>query len=218
MPENRKKKLFHSLREEYGNAPFLEEEIKKDPIEQFSIWFDEAVHAAVFEPNGMVLATVSPNFHPSTRTLLLKEFDERGFVFFTSFNSRKGDQLLVNPYASATFWWKEIYRQVHIEGKIERVRRKEAIHYFKQRPKGAQIASLASIQSEPLSSREELEASYLEVEKKYSGKEIPCPMRFGGYRLIPERMEFWQGRKNRLHDRIVYIHVDDLWISSRLSP
>ncbi len=206
------------MRVEYGNHPFLEENLPEDPIALFEKWFREAVKAEVMEPNGMTLATVSPSGRPASRVVLLKAFSHDGFCFYTGKKSRKGEQLAKTPYASLTFWWKEIYRQVHLEGKVVPLSRQEVLAYFQKRPKGAKIAAAASYQSEPLASRAELEESYSRLKKAYRGKEVPCPKGWGGYRLSPSRIEFWQGRKNRLHDRFVYIHTDDHWLLTRLSP
>jgi pyridoxamine 5'-phosphate oxidase len=209
---------IEKLRFEYGNTPLLEEELHPDPIEQFRLWLGEAIDSQIPEPNGMVLATVSSAGRPTSRTVLLKHFDSHGFCFYTNYLSRKGEHLALTPYGSLTFWWREVFRQVHLEGKIVKTKRSESIHYFHKRPRGAQLASIASSQSAPLASRYELEEAYLRLQKKYRGKEIPCPKHWGGYRLIPERIEFWQGRANRLHDRFLYVKIDSFWIISRLSP
>jgi len=212
------KRSIAKLRVEYGNTPLLEEDLLFDPLVQFEKWLEEAIHSQVVEPNGMTLATVSELSHPSTRTVLLKEIDQRGFVFFTDYRSRKSGHLKENPHASLTFWWKEIYRQVNIEGTVKKVSRKETLSYFQKRPKGAQLAANASLQSEPLATRLELEERYFQLSKAYQGKPVPCPKNWGGYRLVPERIEFWQGRKNRLHDRFLYVRVDKDWVLTRLYP
>ncbi len=209
---------IEKLRYEYGNTPLLEEALEADPIGEFEKWLLEAVHADVMEPNAMVLATITRTGYPTSRTVLLKGFDRKGFVFFTNYESRKGEHLAEHPFASLTFWWKEIYRQVNIEGAVKRVSRKESVEYFKKRPRGAQLAALASHQSKPLATRLEIEAAFAYLKKKYRGKPIPCPKGWGGYRLIPDRMEFWQGRASRLHDRFVYVKTDGEWVLSRLSP
>lgn len=212
------KRSIAKLRLDYGNAPLLEKDLLSDPVEQFEKWLDEAIASEVMEPNGMVLATVSELGKPSTRTVLLKEVTQKGFVFFTDFMSRKSRHLETHPDASVTFWWKEIYRQVNIEGAVIKVSRKESIDYFKKRPRGAQIAACASSQSEPLATRIELEERYSQLTKAYRGKEVPCPKQWGGYRLIPERFEFWQGRQNRLHDRFLYVRAGPDWVLTRLYP
>ncbi len=212
------KRSIAKLRWEYGNEPLLEESLQEDPIAQFHIWLEEAIRAAIFEPNGMLFATVSSVGRPAARTVLLKEFDAHGFVFYTSYESRKGEHLALNPYGSLTFWWKEIYRQVCLEGRVEKISRKETLRYFHSRPRGAQLAAAASHQSAPLASRQELEELFGRLQKKYRGKEVPCPKMWGGYRLIPERIEFWQGRANRLHDRFLYVKENSDWLITRLSP
>ena len=166
----------------------------------------------------MVLATVTSADRPSSRTVLLKHIDQKGFCFYTRYTSRKGEHLHLHPYGSLTFWWKEIYRQVNIEGRVKRMTRKASEEYFHSRPKRAQIAALASEQSAPLASRAALEEVYHRLLKKYRDIKIPCPKEWGGYRLEPERIEFWQGRANRLHDRFLYVKVDGEWFRSRLSP
>lgn len=212
------KRSIVKLRTEYGNEPLLEKELKKNPIDQFKKWFYEALDAAVMEPNGMTLSTVSEAGRPTARTVLLKNFDDTGFTFYTHYQSRKGKHLELHPFASLTFWWKEIYRQVNIEGPVTKISRKETLSYFYKRPRGAQLAAVSSFQSEPLASRDELEVQYLATADHYKGKKVPCPAQWGGYRLVPERIEFWQGRANRLHDRFVYVKMDRGWIISRLYP
>jgi pyridoxamine 5'-phosphate oxidase len=212
------KRSIEKLRHEYGTALLLEGMLHVDPIEQFRQWFQEALCSHVFEPNGMVLSTVTSAGRPSARTVLLKQFDAKGFCFYTHAESRKGGHLRLHPYASLTFWWKEIFRQVTIEGEVIKMPRPAAIRYFHLRPKGAQIAALASHQSAPLASRAELEEAYTRLSKHYKGRQIPCPTDWGGYRLKPERIEFWQGRANRLHDRFLYIKTDSIWLLTRLAP
>jgi pyridoxamine 5'-phosphate oxidase len=212
------KRSIEKLRFEYGNHPLLEQDLLSNPIDQFGLWFDDAIKAKILEPNGMVLSTVTPMGHPSSRTVLLKSFDDAGLIFFTSYRSRKAAHLERCPFASATFWWKEVFRQVCIEGKVEKIFQTESEDYFAMRPRGAQIATIVCHQSSPLASREEMEQSFLELQKKYEGREIPCPSYWGGYKLCPERFEFWQGRENRLHDRFLYVFADGQWMISRLAP
>lgn len=211
------KLAIEKLRLEYGNTPLLEENLASDPLVQFTRWLNEAVKANVWEPNGMLLSTVSTLGNPSSRTVLLKKID-KGFLFFTHYQSRKGEQLEENPHAALNFWWKEIFRQVSIEGIVKKTTRKESITYFESRPRGAQLATLASQQSAPLASREELIENYLTLKHKYKNKKISCPKDWGGYRLLPERMEFWQGGKDRLHDRFLYVREEKQWFFSRLFP
>lgn len=212
------KRSIEKLRLEYGNANLSEEGLANNPIQQFQLWLNEAIEAKIMEPNGMTLATVSSLCRPASRTVLLKSIDKRGLRFYTSYASRKGEHLRLHPYASATFWWKEIYRQVNFEGKIKKLTRKESITYFHTRPKGAQLAALASSQSVPLASRTELEKIFEQLQKTYRSAVVPCPRKWGGYLLEPERVEFWQGRKNRLHDRFLYVKANGDWIITRLSP
>ncbi|MFZ0565663.1 MAG: pyridoxamine 5'-phosphate oxidase [Chlamydiales bacterium] len=212
------KQSIEKLRHEYGEVPLLEKELHSDPLKQFSIWLEEAIQAEIMEPNAMVLATVSTTGRPSSRTVLLKKVDKRGLVFFTDSLSRKGTQLKAFPFASLTFWWREMYRQVCIEGEVKAATRKEVLAYFHKRPRGAQLAACSSEQGTPLASRFQLEETYRRLQKKYVGKNIPCPQRWGGFRVIPDRIEFWQGRKNRLHDRFLYVRTDGEWVLTRLSP
>lgn len=211
------KESISKLRVEYSTTNLRETSLKSNPLDEFSLWLKEAVKSKCFEPNGMNLSTVSELGRPTSRVVLLKQLDQ-GFVFFTNYESRKSKQLKINPFASLTFWWKEIYRQVTVEGSVFKISRKESAAYFSTRPRGAQIAAIASSQSSPLTSREELEEIFLRIKKKYRGKKIPCPKNWGGFRLIPERMEFWQGHQNRLHDRFLYVKIDKEWFLSRLFP
>lgn len=209
---------IEKLRIEYGSASLLEEALHPNPMKQFERWFKETLKAKIFEPNAMTLATVSYLGKPSSRTVLLKQIDENGFVFFTDYQSRKGLQLETCPFGSLTFWWREIYRQVCIEGKVKKISREASRLYFEKRPRGAQIAAHASQQSIPLASRFELEEVYARIKKRFAGKKIPCPSHWGGYCLIPDRIEFWQGKENRLHDRFLYVKANGEWTLTRLSP
>lgn len=209
---------IEKLRYEYGNKPLLESELESDPIRQFTKWLEEAMSAKVMEPNGMTLATVGFASMPASRMVLLKKITEKGFIFFTNYESRKGKHLTQHPFASLNFWWKEIFRQVNVEGKVQKVPRKESEAYFQKRPRGAQLAASISPQSQPLANRLEIETEFKRLQNKYRGKEIPCPKSWGGYLLQPDRMEFWQGRKNRLHDRFLYVKVNGEWILTRLAP
>ena len=212
------KRSIEKLRYEYGNEPLLEDEFETNPMAQFQKWLEDAIQAAVFEPNGMILSTVSRAGHPASRTVLLKKVDKEALYFYTSSESRKGEHLHLHPYASVTFWWKEIYRQVNLEGSVGKLPRNEALRYFYKRPKKAQVAALASCQSAPLASRDELEEVYNRLCKKYKGQEVPCPSTWTGYRIEPERIEFWHGRANRLHDRFLYVKTGPDWLLTRLSP
>lgn len=215
-----------NLRQSYTKAEFDIKSASATPIEQFTKWFQEALDAELSaEPNAMVLSTVGKNNRPSARVVLLKEVDT-GFIFYTNYESRKGENLEANPYASITFFWAELERQVRIEGKIEKVNSIKSSEYFKSRPIGSQIGAIASPQSRILNNREELETLVHSIEKSYEEtKFIERPKNWGGYRLIPDYVEFWQGRESRLHDRIAYLlkeYADErygsLWDKVRLAP
>jgi len=207
-----------SLREEYSRAELSEDSIHPDPIRQFEIWFQEARHAELAEPNAMVLGTVGEDLQPSTRTVLLKAFDARGFVFYTNYRSEKARQLDQNNRASVTFPWFPLQRQVHILGTTEKVSRKESIHYFLSRPRGSQLGAWVSDQSKVISSRQILELKLEEMKRKFSRGEVPLPDHWGGIRIIAHSIEFWQGRPNRLHDRLRYIRENEEWTIKRLAP
>jgi pyridoxamine 5'-phosphate oxidase len=206
------------LRRDYSHATLSEHEVNSDPIQQFAVWFRQAVDAQMPEPNAMSLATVGGDGRPSLRIVLLKDFDERGFTFYTNYQSRKGEDLLKNPQAAITFHWVELERQVRIEGRVERVAGEESDAYFNIRPVKSRIGALASAQSRPIGSREQLEQQFEEASAKF-GDSPPRPAHWGGYRLSPDWMEFWQGRRSRLHDRIVYTRAaDGRWTRERLQP
>ena len=207
------------LRIEYAERPLDESLVSKDPLAEFSLWFEEAIAAQIPLANAMTLATVSPTGKPSLRVVLLKQADETGFIFFTNYESRKGRELSSNPHAALNFFWPELERQVRIEGTISRVSEKECDEYFASRPRGSQIGAWASHQSELLSSRKELEEIVDRFELQFNDKPIPRPPNWGGYRLRPESIEFWQGRANRLHDRIIYtLQSGNPWKIHRLYP
>jgi pyridoxamine 5'-phosphate oxidase len=207
-----------SLRKEYSQASLSETDTDPDPIKQFAKWFDEALKAQLPEPNAMSVATVSAEGKPSARILLIKEFDERGFVWFTNYASRKGRDLQHRPYAAMLFHWIELERQVRIEGKVERVTPQESDAYFQSRPLPSRIGAIASSQSEPIAERKLLEERFAEVKRQY-GEHPPRPEHWGGYRLVPDAIEFWQGRPSRLHDRILYTRrADGNWQRQRLQP
>ncbi|HCY77971.1 MAG TPA: pyridoxamine 5'-phosphate oxidase [Ignavibacteriales bacterium] len=214
MQENNQLK---NLRLNYEQDQLLESSINKDPFVQFKLWFDLVLKSDVIEPNAMTIATATKNGIPSARMVLLKEFDETGFTFFTNYESRKGKELLENPFASLLFWWREFERQVRIEGKIVQISRKESEEYFNLRPLKSRYGALASRQSEVVKSREVLEKRFLDLEKQF-GENPPTPENWGGYKLIPNKFEFWQGRRDRLHDRIVYEKDKDDWKIYRLQP
>lgn len=207
------------LRREYSLAGLQERDLDPDPFRQFQRWLDEAVAGAVTEPNAMVLATVGSDGAPSSRVVLLKAVDARGFIFFTNYESRKGRELAANPRAALTVPWIALERQVNIEGRVSRLARAESEAYFNQRPRGSRLGALASRQSEVISGREVLEERLREMEARHPGDAIPTPSEWGGYVLAPERIEFWQGRPNRLHDRLRYSRQKDgPWRIERLSP
>lgn len=207
-----------NLRVDYKSQEFDESRIMQNPIEQFKIWFTETLNAKIEEPNAMSLATVSSDGSPNARIVLLKEFDEKGFVFYTNYKSRKGLELETNPKAALVFFWKELARQVRIKGSVEKVSIQESENYFHSRPKESQLGALASDQSSEIPNRLFLESKFQTLLHKYGEQEIPLPSYWGGYRVIPSEIEFWQGRESRLHDRIVYRSSENGWKISRLSP
>jgi pyridoxamine 5'-phosphate oxidase len=207
------------LRREYSRAAFEESNAAADPVEQFRRWFSEASRAEVPEPNAMTLATADAGGRPSARIVLLKSIDDRGFTFYTDYRSRKGRELDANPRAMLVFYWAELERQVRISGPVERVDVATSQAYYRQRPQGSRIGAWASHQSAELPDRATLEAEVARLTAEYAGKEVPLPPHWGGYRLVPDEMEFWQGRQSRLHDRLQYTRQPDAtWRRVRLSP
>ncbi len=208
------------LRKEYTLHGLHRKDLLPDPIQQFTVWFKESVRSAGDrEPNAMTLATSDREGHPSARVVLLKGFDERGFVFFTNYESRKGQHLAQNPRAALNFHWPWLERQIQIEGNVSRVSREESQTYFDKRPLKSRLSAIISPQSSPVSSRTELEQRLEEVSRQYPDSNPPVPEFWGGYRVFPERMEFWQGRENRLHDRFLYtLTLDGSWRIERLGP
>ncbi len=205
------------LRKDYGQASLSENNVDTDPIVQFGMWFDEALKAQVNEPNAMGVSTVDERGRPTSRIVLIKQFDHRGFTWYTNYDSQKGRQLEQNPHASLLFFWSELERQIRIEGTVERTSPAESDHYFHSRPLKSRLAAIASSQSEPIGSREALEQQYDTVAQQY-GEQPPRPDHWGGFRLVPERIEFWQGRRSRFHDRIVYTLQGGGWTRQRLQP
>ena len=195
-----------------------ENQINRDPIQQFQLWFDEAIAAKLPMPDAMSLATVTPDCRPTSRMVLLKQVDGYGFVFFTNYESAKAKQLDANPYAALVFYWPQLERQVRVEGKVTKTSAEESAAYFKTRPRESQIGAWASQQSEAIESRAALEERAAELAEKYRDREIDCPEHWGGYRLKPERIEFWKSRIGRLHDRILYHREGDVWTITRLAP
>lgn len=207
------------LRRDYTLAGLTEADLDPDPIAQFRAWFDEAQVARGAEPNAMSVATVDVEGRPSVRTVLLKGLDERGFVFFTNYGSAKGRALTENPRAELLFYWAELERQVRIAGRVEQTSRAETEAYFRSRPIGNQIGALVSPQSQVIPNRDVLEQRYIQLERQYESGDVPLPDHWGGYRVVPETIEFWQGRKSRLHDRLRYRREgSDAWLVERLAP
>jgi pyridoxamine 5'-phosphate oxidase len=207
------------MRKQYSTVGITREELLDDPVEQFRRWFDQACESGIPEPNAMSLATVWPDGRPLLRTVLLKQYDERGFVFFTNLESRKARQLADNAHAALLFPWVALERQVSIVGRAERVSLAEAAAYFVTRPVGSQLAAWASPQSRPISSRALLEAKWAEIKRKFADGKIPLPSFWGGYRVVPDEIEFWQGRANRMHDRFQYTRQPSGgWTIERLAP
>lgn len=207
-----------SIRKDYQLKSLSEHEVAKDPFDQFSLWWNEAIASETDEVNAMTLATVNAQNRPSARIVLLKDFDKRGFVFYTNYQSDKGMQLENNPFASIIFFWKELERQVRIEGKCSKLDASENDAYFNSRPVGSRIGAWASPQSKVISDRAVLTDKVSELEHQYASGEIPRPAHWGGYRLDPEIIEFWQGRSSRLHDRIKYLREGEGWKIVRLAP
>ncbi len=206
------------LRKDYGQASLNENEVMDDPMLQFTQWFEQALKAEVNEPNAMSVATVAANGRPSSRIVLVKQFDERGFTWYTNYDSRKGQELEDNQYAALLFFWSELERQVRIEGRVERTSNEESDRYFRSRPLKSRLSAIASRQSAPIGSRAELEQNY-EAVARQAGDDPARPGNWGGFRLVPERLEFWQGRRSRFHDRIVYERQEDgSWTRLRLQP
>jgi len=209
------------LRRDYAFATLDEASVAPDPLTQFHRWLDEAIKAELPEPTAMSLATAAASTHgfiqPSSRIVLLKEVDERGFVFYTNYESRKGRELAANPFACLSFYWAELERQVHIEGRVEKVDPALSDAYFATRPVPSRIGAWASPQSEPLADRADLEARFAQLQARY-GDNVPRPPYWGGYRVLPDTVEFWQGRRSRLHDRIRYRRFQGEWVIERLAP
>jgi len=210
-------KNLADLRKSYEREKLEEADVAQDPLEQFTRWMQQAIDAQIPEPNAMTLATVSKENRPSTRPVLIKGCDERGIVWYTNYESRKARQISMNPWASLQFHWVELERVVRIEGKVEKVSTEESEAYYRSRPLDSRIAAWASPQSEVIADRKALEKRVEEFKQKY-GENPPLPPNWGGLRLVPERWEFWQGRKNRLHDRIVYRREKGNWLRERLAP
>ncbi len=208
-----------TLRREYSEHGIVRRDLAEDPIRQFCAWLDEALACALPEPNAMTLSTIDAAGQPWSRTVLLKGCDERGFAFFTNYNSAKGEQLATQPRAALTFWWAGLERQVNVTGSVGKTLREESERYFEKRPASAQIGAWASAQSEVMDNREQLERRFAEARTRFGDAQIPTPPHWGGYCVRPATIEFWQGRASRLHDRLRYTRgEDDAWKIERLSP
>lgn len=206
------------LRKDYRRATLGEAEVEPDPTVQFATWFRQAMEAGIPEANAMSVATVGADGRPSSRILLIKDFSREGFTWFTNYRSRKGQDLEAHPYAALLFHWVELERQVRIEGRVEKLAEAQSDAYFQSRPLGSRLGALASDQSETIASRDLLEQRFAQAEASHGDQPVRPP-HWGGYRLIPDRMEFWQGRPSRLHDRIVYTRQQDgAWLRERLQP
>jgi pyridoxamine 5'-phosphate oxidase len=207
-----------NFRKEYLKGELKDEELEANPILQFNKWFKTAVNENIAEVNAVTLATATRTGRPSARTVLLKGFDEIGFVFYTNYTGRKAAEIESNPFAALLIFWKELERQIRIEGRVERVPGSDSDEYFNSRPLESKLSAIVSKQSQPIESRKQLEEIWVENLKKYDNKEIPRPDYWGGYRVIPDKIEFWQGRPNRMHDRILYSKTETGWKIERLQP
>lgn len=210
-----------SFREEYTHGGLDRGDLDESPFAQFRLWFDQACAAKLTEPNAMTVSTAGADGRPSSRTVLLKAYDERGFVFFTNYTGRKARQLAENPYASLLFPWVALERQVEIEGRVEKISAAESLKYFLSRPFGSQLGAWVSRQSTVISSRSILLKKLDEMKRKFAEGKVPLPDFWGGFRVVPVRVEFWQGRPNRLHDRFCYTRADEKsaeWTIERLAP
>lgn len=206
------------LRKDYTLAGLHEKDLARDPFRQFEKWFQEAEAAKVNEPNAMVVCTATSDGRPSARTMLLKGLDGRGFVFFSNYESRKGRELHANPHATLVFPWLALERQVVVEGTVTKIPREESEAYFHSRPRASQLSAWVSQQSAIIAGRGVLEESMKALEQKYAGQEVPLPPHWGGWRMMPAAVEFWQGRRSRLHDRLRYRREKDAWTIERLAP
>ena len=211
-------KSIADIRSDYSAKTLARKDVDKCPVNQFNRWFNEAINSKIDEVNAMTLSTASTDGRPSARIVLLKGVEDNGFIFFTNYNSEKGEQLSKNPFASLTFFWKELERQVRVEGRVAKISKESSEIYFKSRPYKSRVGAWVSEQSQPLSSRFELMRKFALKATQLLGQEVPLPDFWGGYILVPDRVEFWQGRPSRLHDRINYKLIDKEWKIDRISP
>jgi pyridoxamine 5'-phosphate oxidase len=207
-----------ALRQEYSRTPLRRADLAPEPIAQFTRWFGEAHEAGLLEPNAMILASVDASGQPWTRTVLLKVCDERGFTFFTNYEGAKAAQIAANAQVALTFFWAAIERQVNITGRAEKTSREESAEYFASRPRASQLGAWTSQQSSVIADKEQLQRQYAEAEARFAGGEVPLPPNWGGYCVRPETVEFWQGSRSRLHDRLRYTRQPGGWVVERLSP
>jgi pyridoxamine 5'-phosphate oxidase len=206
------------LRREYSFLPLRREDLDADPMRQFQLWFEQALKAESMDPNAMTLATASADGQPSARTVLLKYYDENGFVFYTNHGSRKAKEIAENAKAALLFYWHEVHRQVKVTGAVEQISMADSLRYFRRRPRDSQIGAWVSHQSSMISARSVLEKAFHQMKAKFAGGEVPFPDFWGGYRVIPNAIEFWQGREGRLHDRFCYRREGGSWAVDRLAP
>jgi pyridoxamine 5'-phosphate oxidase len=212
------KEELASLRRDYSSRQLSRSSVAKDPFAQFGSWMAEALNSQIIDATAMLLATADAKCRPSSRVVLLKAFDENGFVFYTNYGSKKAADIAENPQVSLHFFWPDLERQLIITGTAEKISREESEAYFNSRPEDSKLGAWASKQSSVVTSREQLEQQFAAAEQRFEGKQVPCPEFWGGYRVTPESFEFWQGRASRLHDRICYERDGDAWKIARLSP
>tara|TARA_B100000809_G_scaffold266402_1_gene328959 strand:- start:5957 stop:6610 length:654 start_codon:yes stop_codon:yes gene_type:complete len=209
---------LNEIRRDFSGKPLTEGSVRKDPFEQYAIWFKEAVDAQLLDPYAMSLTTVSANGQPSTRIVYMRDVKSKGFVFYTNYNSDKGRDLATNNKVALNFFWGELERQVRVEGEVEKISEADSDAYFSKRPRESQIGAWSSLQSEEITNRKQLEEQVAFYTDKFEGGEVPRPSHWGGYVVKPTKVEFWQGRASRLHDRIIYTKNGNDWNQSRISP
>lgn len=212
------KNYINSNRRDFADQPFTEKMSADNPIDQYGVWFEEAIESEILDPYAACLSTVNNNREPSSRILYIRDFNSNGFVFYTNYDSKKGSELIENNYGALNVFWGELERQIRIQGKINKVNDSTSDKYFNARPRASKIGAWASNQSQIIKDRNELEAKIKFYEEKFKNQDVPRPNNWGGYCLNPSKIEFWQGRPSRLHDRIVYIKENNQWAKSRLSP